>query len=152
MPIEPIEFLLLCISIYQMDFNDSQKIAYICVIHVNQLLTMSICFYFQSQEMMPRFWFSCDCLTDIVFVLDIIVQLRTGYLEQGLMVSRKYLMSFSVTEFLLVFVVGIFGHLNYQMCRIYGKSYLTFEFFSLDSYSSPINNKHLKHKKFERSA
>jgi len=26
-------------------------------------------------------------MTDVVFILDIIVQLRTGYLEQGLMVS-----------------------------------------------------------------
>lgn len=39
------------------------------------------------QELMPNFWFSCDCMTDLIFVCDIIVQLRTGYLEQGLMVS-----------------------------------------------------------------
>lgn len=39
------------------------------------------------QELMPNFWFSCDCMSDIIFILDVVVQLRTGYLEQGLMVS-----------------------------------------------------------------
>lgn len=34
-----------------------------------------------------HFWFGCDSLTDAIFICDIIVQLRTGYLEQGLMVS-----------------------------------------------------------------
>ncbi|XP_054087020.1 uncharacterized protein LOC105215046 isoform X2 [Zeugodacus cucurbitae] len=40
----------------------------------------------ELQQAVPIFWFVCDALTDIVFVFDIIVQLRTGYLEQGLMV------------------------------------------------------------------
>lgn len=39
-----------------------------------------------SQTNIPNFWFSCDCLSDIIFIVDIAVQLRTGYLEQGLMV------------------------------------------------------------------
>lgn len=38
------------------------------------------------QQAVPIFWFVCDMLTDVVFVFDIVVQLRTGYLEQGLMV------------------------------------------------------------------
>ncbi|XP_036232536.2 uncharacterized protein Cngl isoform X2 [Bactrocera oleae] len=40
----------------------------------------------ELQQAVPIFWFVCDTLTDVVFVFDIIVQLRTGYLEQGLMV------------------------------------------------------------------
>ncbi|XP_073835046.1 cyclic nucleotide-gated ion channel-like isoform X3 [Musca autumnalis] len=40
----------------------------------------------ELQQAVPTFWFICDTVTDVVFVLDIVVQLRTGYLEQGLMV------------------------------------------------------------------
>ncbi|XP_053694534.1 uncharacterized protein LOC128742259 [Sabethes cyaneus] len=40
----------------------------------------------ELQSNASKFWLSCDCLTDLVFILDVIVQLRTGYLEQGLMV------------------------------------------------------------------
>uniref|UniRef100_A0A8D8E029 Cyclic nucleotide-gated cation channel alpha-3 n=1 Tax=Culex pipiens TaxID=7175 RepID=A0A8D8E029_CULPI len=45
----------------------------------------------ELQENASRFWLSCDCLTDFVFIVDVAVQLRTGYLEQGLMVydSKK---------------------------------------------------------------
>ncbi|XP_050083659.1 uncharacterized protein LOC126570157 isoform X2 [Anopheles aquasalis] len=45
----------------------------------------------ELQSNANRFWISCDCLTDIVFIFDVAVQLRTGYLEQGLMVydSKK---------------------------------------------------------------
>lgn len=35
------------------------------------------------------FWLTCDGISDVVFALDLVVQLRTGYLEQGLMVSRR---------------------------------------------------------------
>ncbi|XP_055539631.1 uncharacterized protein LOC129726683 isoform X3 [Wyeomyia smithii] len=58
----------------------------------------------ELQSNASKFWLSCDCLTDLVFILDVVVQLRTGYLEQGLMVydSKKlaghYLHS---SEFLL---------------------------------------------------
>lgn len=38
------------------------------------------------QELASNFWFLCDCLTDVAFLADVAVQLRTGYLEQGLMV------------------------------------------------------------------
>lgn len=38
------------------------------------------------QEIASNFWFLCDCLTDVAFLVDVAVQLRTGYLEQGLMV------------------------------------------------------------------
>ncbi|XP_017852468.1 platelet binding protein GspB isoform X2 [Drosophila busckii] len=40
----------------------------------------------ELQQAVPTFWLICDSMTDVVFILDIIVQLRTGYLEQGLMV------------------------------------------------------------------
>ncbi len=32
-------------------------------------------------------WFTADGFSDVVFLLDVVVQFRTGYLEQGLMVS-----------------------------------------------------------------
>lgn len=38
------------------------------------------------QERASEFWLVCDSLSDVIFVLDVVVQLRTGYLEQGLMV------------------------------------------------------------------
>ena len=36
-------------------------------------------------------WNMCDALGDVAYILDIVVQFRTGYLEQGIMVhdSRK---------------------------------------------------------------
>lgn len=43
----------------------------------------------ELQSNASRFWLSCDCLTDVVFILDVVVQLRTGYLEQGLMVGNE---------------------------------------------------------------
>ncbi|XP_023310870.1 uncharacterized protein LOC108917159 [Anoplophora glabripennis] len=45
----------------------------------------------ELQEMVTSFWLTCDSLSDLVFLMDLAVQLRTGYLEQGLMVydSKK---------------------------------------------------------------
>ncbi|XP_045503712.1 uncharacterized protein LOC123700519 isoform X2 [Colias croceus] len=45
----------------------------------------------ELQVMCHYFWVTCDGLGDLVFALDLVVQLRTGYLEQGLMVydSKK---------------------------------------------------------------
>ncbi|KAJ8958005.1 hypothetical protein NQ318_002007 [Aromia moschata] len=45
----------------------------------------------ELQEMISSFWLTCDSMSDLVFLLDLVVQLRTGYLEQGLMVydSKK---------------------------------------------------------------
>ncbi|KAK5638716.1 hypothetical protein RI129_013011 [Pyrocoelia pectoralis] len=40
----------------------------------------------EFQTMLSKFWISCDVISDVVFICDIGVQLRTGYLEQGLMV------------------------------------------------------------------
>ncbi|KAJ6636571.1 Cyclic nucleotide-gated cation channel alpha-3 [Pseudolycoriella hygida] len=40
----------------------------------------------ELQALIPEFWKYCDYSTDAIFVLDVIVQIRTGYLEQGLMV------------------------------------------------------------------
>ncbi|GAB0099776.1 pneumococcal serine-rich repeat protein isoform X1 [Sergentomyia squamirostris] len=58
----------------------------------------------ELQDLASNFWFACDCISDVVFVLDVVVQLRTGYLEQGLMVyddkklAKHYIKS---REFLL---------------------------------------------------
>ncbi|XP_057326421.1 uncharacterized protein LOC130668237 isoform X2 [Microplitis mediator] len=45
----------------------------------------------ELQELSPWAWKSCDWFTDVIFYLDLGIQFRTGYLEQGLMVynSRK---------------------------------------------------------------
>ncbi|CAH1972873.1 unnamed protein product [Acanthoscelides obtectus] len=43
----------------------------------------------ELQEIISSFWLSCDLASDMVFVLDLVVQLRTGYLEQGLMVFNS---------------------------------------------------------------
>lgn len=43
----------------------------------------------ELQSSAENFWFACDVFTDVVFVLDVAVQLRTGYLEQGLMVYNS---------------------------------------------------------------
>ncbi|KAL1502487.1 hypothetical protein ABEB36_007622 [Hypothenemus hampei] len=45
----------------------------------------------ELQAMVSNFWLACDSLSDLVFLLDLAVQFRTGYLEQGLMVydSKK---------------------------------------------------------------
>ncbi|XP_031781673.1 uncharacterized protein LOC100118446 isoform X3 [Nasonia vitripennis] len=43
----------------------------------------------ELQEMAPALWLSCDGFTDLVFFLDVGVQFRTGYLEQGLMVYNS---------------------------------------------------------------
>lgn len=40
----------------------------------------------ELQDDYSGFWFTCDMISDVVFLLDIGVQFRTGYLEQGLMV------------------------------------------------------------------
>lgn len=63
------------------------------------LMTVTICVLYNLWTLIVRqsfpelqnaasaFWYSGDGFTDIVFVCDIVVQFRTGYLEQGLMVS-----------------------------------------------------------------
>ncbi|XP_041348261.1 cyclic nucleotide-gated channel rod photoreceptor subunit alpha-like [Gigantopelta aegis] len=45
----------------------------------------------EIQESSPTAWFVLDALCDVVYMLDIFVQFRTGYLDQGLMVydSKK---------------------------------------------------------------
>ena len=45
----------------------------------------------EFQRLAETLWATCDHLTDLVFLLDIVVQFRTGYLEQGLVVydSKK---------------------------------------------------------------
>ncbi|XP_029163099.1 uncharacterized protein LOC114934596 isoform X2 [Nylanderia fulva] len=43
----------------------------------------------ELQALAPAVWLSCDGFTDMVFFLDVAVQFRTGYLEQGLMVYNS---------------------------------------------------------------
>lgn len=38
--------------------------------------------------MATALWFTADGISDVVFLLDVVVQFRTGYLEQGLMVRK----------------------------------------------------------------
>ncbi|KAK3913712.1 Cyclic nucleotide-gated cation channel alpha-3, partial [Frankliniella fusca] len=40
----------------------------------------------ELQDMATGLWFTADGFSDVVFLLDVVVQFRTGYLEQGLMV------------------------------------------------------------------
>lgn len=40
----------------------------------------------ELQNLATSTWTFCDRFTDVVFIADIVVQFRTGYLEQGLMV------------------------------------------------------------------
>lgn len=53
----------------------------------------------ELQDKADSFWFICDVFSDVVYLLDIGVQFRTGYLEQGLMVydckklARHYICS-----------------------------------------------------------
>ncbi|KAJ8049898.1 Cyclic nucleotide-gated olfactory channel [Holothuria leucospilota] len=42
----------------------------------------------------PAVWFSLDYLCDFIYILDIIVQLRTGYLEHGLLVKSSKRLAF----------------------------------------------------------
>ncbi|XP_043464163.1 uncharacterized protein LOC122499744 isoform X2 [Leptopilina heterotoma] len=43
----------------------------------------------ELQALAPAAWLACDGFTDLVFFLDVGVQFRTGYLEQGLMVYNN---------------------------------------------------------------
>ncbi|CAD6208685.1 GSCOCG00010658001-RA-CDS [Cotesia congregata] len=43
----------------------------------------------ELQALSPWTWRSCDWFTDLIFILDIGIQFRTGYLEQGLMVYNS---------------------------------------------------------------
>ncbi|XP_066592841.1 uncharacterized protein Cngl isoform X2 [Prorops nasuta] len=43
----------------------------------------------ELQALSPEIWLACDTFTDLVFFLDVGVQFRTGYLEQGLMVYNS---------------------------------------------------------------
>jgi len=43
----------------------------------------------ELQALAPAAWLACDGFTDMVFFVDVAVQFRTGYLEQGLMVYNS---------------------------------------------------------------
>lgn len=67
------------------------------------LLVLSVCVLYnlwtlivrqsfpELQLIIANAWFKCDIFVDFIYLMDIAVQIRTGYLEQGLMVydSRK---------------------------------------------------------------
>ncbi|RZF40150.1 hypothetical protein LSTR_LSTR010102, partial [Laodelphax striatellus] len=40
----------------------------------------------ELQRLGSKVWFACDIFSDFIYLFDIVVQFRTGYLEQGLMV------------------------------------------------------------------
>ncbi|UYV76463.1 hypothetical protein LAZ67_14000447 [Cordylochernes scorpioides] len=69
-----------------------------CVLHNAWTLIVRQAFP-ELQHAVPRLWFGLDLTTDVVFLADIGVQFRTGYLEQGLMVcdsaklARHYIRS-----------------------------------------------------------
>ncbi|XP_011692932.1 PREDICTED: uncharacterized protein LOC105452995 [Wasmannia auropunctata] len=71
----------------------------------------------ELQALAPNTWLACDGFTDMVFFLDVVVQFRTGYLEQGLMVynNRKlaghYLKSKS-------FVLDLFALLPLDLLQV----------------------------------
>lgn len=66
------------------------------------LMTVTVCVLYNLWTLIVRqsfpelqrdssaFWYACDGFTDVVFVCDIAVQFRTGYLEQGLMVRFRF--------------------------------------------------------------
>jgi hypothetical protein len=63
------------------------KFKFICVLKLINFYSLSLSRLFtHPKELISDFWLVCDSMTDVIFVLDVVVQLRTGYLEQGLMV------------------------------------------------------------------
>ena len=38
---------------------------------------------------MPTLWFCLDAFADVIYLLDILVQFRTGFLKDGLLVSKQ---------------------------------------------------------------
>lgn len=90
----------------------------------------------ELQDLYNRFWVGCDLFTDMVFVVDVCVQFRTGYLEQGLMVynskklaghymkSRSFLLDLVslVPLDLLQFTIGINPMIRFP--RFFKVSYL----------------------------
>ncbi|XP_073948546.1 cyclic nucleotide-gated ion channel-like isoform X5 [Choristoneura fumiferana] len=63
----------------------------------------------ELQIMFHYFWLACDGISDAVFALDLVVQLRTGYLEQGLMVydSRKLAKHYLASRPFLLDIVSL---------------------------------------------
>ncbi|XP_054709775.1 cyclic nucleotide-gated cation channel alpha-3-like [Uloborus diversus] len=45
--------------------------------------------FWELQNLCPGLWLSLDCTCDLLYVLDIAVHCRTGYLEQGLLVKDR---------------------------------------------------------------
>ncbi|XP_018347410.1 PREDICTED: transcriptional regulator ATRX-like isoform X2 [Trachymyrmex septentrionalis] len=71
----------------------------------------------ELQALAPGTWFALDCFTDFTFFLDILVQFRTGYLEQGLMVynSRKLAGHYFKSKF---FFLDLFSLLPLDLLQI----------------------------------
>ncbi|XP_033748682.1 cyclic nucleotide-gated channel rod photoreceptor subunit alpha-like isoform X3 [Pecten maximus] len=96
-------------------------------------------------------WITCDVLCDIVYVLDIICQFRTGYLDQGLMVfdSVKLAKNYISTKYFyldlaclfpldfLQFIIGIHPMVRFPR---FIKLYRTFRFlYMLESRTAYPN-------------
>lgn len=74
--------------------------------------------------MVSTFWLTCDYLSDLVFLLDLVVQFRTGYLEQG---THLY----STAKFTLVIVIAQLGLMVYDSKKL-ACHYLRSRAFLLD--------------------
>lgn len=63
----------------------------------------------EFQERLAPLWYAADAFSDVVFVLDIAFQFRTGYLEQGLMVyeSRKLARHYFRSKSFLMDIVAV---------------------------------------------
>ncbi|XP_018359065.1 PREDICTED: cyclic nucleotide-gated cation channel alpha-3-like [Trachymyrmex cornetzi] len=64
----------------------------------------------ELQALAPNIWFALDCFTDIIFVMDILVQFRTGYLEQGLIVcsTKKLAAHYFKSKFFFLDLFALF--------------------------------------------
>ncbi|XP_050407949.1 cyclic nucleotide-gated olfactory channel isoform X2 [Patella vulgata] len=114
----------------------------------------------EIQDSCPAAWFSLDALSDVIYILDILVQFRTGYLDQGLMVydSKKLARKYVNSKYLYVdiicllpldffqFLVGIHPMLRFMR---FLKVYRSFNFLhmleSRNAYPNLIRVANLSH-------
>ncbi|KAI1294767.1 Cyclic nucleotide-gated cation channel subunit A [Halotydeus destructor] len=62
----------------------------------NVLMIIGRSVFWKLQNSCPRVWFAIDYMCDLLYIMDIVVNARTGYLEQGLLVrdSNKLLINY----------------------------------------------------------
>lgn len=96
-------------------------------------------------------WFTLDALCDVIYMLDIVVQFRTGYLDQGLMVydTKKLARRYTRSRFLYVdlacllpldfiqFKIGIHPMIRFPR---FLKLYRTFRFLHMLESRNPYPN------------